>query len=128
MLILDLKVLRYESGGRLDNLYNLVLEDAEFASHHIYLEEHLISHGMHITMVDLDASIEKASRERDLVAGRVSGSLLSLVLFDAAVKLRDRAEVTFFTFSKRVISNIHSFVFCFLLGVIVTIETNALSI
>ena len=81
---------------------------------------------MHITMVNLDASIKKASRERDLIA--IQGSLVGLVLFSAALKLWDRAEITLFTFSKRVISNINCFVFCFLFRLIVGIKTNALAI
>lgn len=61
MLVLNLKVLGYKSRGRLHNLNYLVLENTKFASHHIDLKKHLVCHCMHITMVDLDASIEKAS-------------------------------------------------------------------
>ena len=59
MLILDLEILWYESGGRFDNLNNFMLKYQELTSKKVDLKKHLICNCVDISMVNLGRPVEK---------------------------------------------------------------------
>jgi len=58
VLVLDLEVLGDEPRSSFHYFYYFVLQNQQLAGQKVYFEEHLICDCMHITMVNLDWTIE----------------------------------------------------------------------